>query len=200
MSIVTFGLAAVYSSAMSCQSDLPGSLFLMCYQLIVTGSPPRGRGARMRRRRRGAATMAPASRAAAAGGDRRGREKDRDPRTGSHWPSLLVAGRACHAPVGDDRLLHRDARSGRPTCSIRPAREEESGGRIGAQPDRWPLVGRAAGRAAPPRKLRAASDTFGQVTLMFAAIGDCQSCFQIRSDSCAGGWSETFVDRATLRA
>ena len=35
---MTFGCAAVNSSAIVCQSALPGSLLLMCHQSIVTGS------------------------------------------------------------------------------------------------------------------------------------------------------------------
>ena len=38
MLILTFGCAAVYSSASFCHSDLPGSLFWMWYQSISTGS------------------------------------------------------------------------------------------------------------------------------------------------------------------
>ena len=42
MSIVTFGCSAMYSSATSCQSDSPGSLFWMCHHSISTGSPESG--------------------------------------------------------------------------------------------------------------------------------------------------------------
>ena len=45
MSIVTLGLAAVYSSASSFHRLRPGSLFWMWYQVIVTGSPAASDGA-----------------------------------------------------------------------------------------------------------------------------------------------------------
>ena len=35
---VTFGWAAMYSSARSCHSFLPGSLFWTCHQSMVTGA------------------------------------------------------------------------------------------------------------------------------------------------------------------
>ena len=43
--IVTFGCAAVNSSAIVCQSALPGSLLSMCHQSIVTGSAAAEAGA-----------------------------------------------------------------------------------------------------------------------------------------------------------
>ena len=45
MSIVTLGLAAVYSSASFFHRLRPGSLFWMWYQVIVTGSPAASDGA-----------------------------------------------------------------------------------------------------------------------------------------------------------
>ena len=45
MSIVTLGCSATNSSAMSCQRDLPGSLFWMCHHSMVTGSAAASDGA-----------------------------------------------------------------------------------------------------------------------------------------------------------
>ncbi len=136
----------------ACQSDLPGSLLLMCHQSIVTGSPPAAADA-------GASDAAPADGAAAdgaAGGsraastaarckdDRCGRQKDRNAMAGSHWPSLLVVpGRVTARERARWGMTSPPMRSSArpvvaghvPRARSRPAREEESGGDgIGGQP------------------------------------------------------------------
>ena len=135
--IVTFGCAAVKSSAIFCQSDLPGSLFWMCHQSIVTGSRTRLPTPAPKRRSTAAAPLTKPSRAAglepppvqAAKAIDAVARRTANPSTGSHWPK---------PPLGTGRVTTREralwamtsppmrssvrprSRPGRPTSAIPP--------------------------------------------------------------------------------
>ena len=186
ISIVTFGWSAMYSFAMSCQSDLPGSLFWMCHQSMVTGSPRPPREAALRPTAAPDGAAAPTARRSwrrrrwtGGEGDGRRREQDREPMTGSHLANGLLS--CCTAtrvidagtpPVGDDGLLRAIVVRGSvaagaiPRARSRPAREEDWRDGIGGQPrcDRRIIAGALRSRSSSS-KVANPVDDFGSATV-----------------------------------